>query len=58
MDLQVTDYNKAVIEWCNTILKCHYNLTFLTKEYSEDIVRENRALIDRNLIQMTLHPNT
>ena len=54
MDLQVNNYNEAVIEWCNTILKSHYNLSFLTKKNTEDTVRENRVLIDRNLIQMTL----
>jgi len=54
VDLQVTDYNKAITEWCNTILACHYNLSFLTKDYNKDKVRENRALIDRNLVRMHL----
>ena len=54
MELNVTDYNEAIIKWCNTILGCHYNLLFLTEDYSKDKVRENRALIDRNLVRMHL----
>ena len=54
MELNVTDYNEEVTEWCNNILASHYNLSFLPKDYSKEKVRKNRALIDRNLVRMNL----
>lgn len=46
MELNVNNYNESVTKWCNTILGCHYNLSFLTEDYSKEKVRENRALIN------------
>ena len=54
MELNVTDYNESVTQWCNTILCCHYNLFFLIEDYSKEKVRENRAFIDRNLVKVNL----
>jgi len=54
MKLNTTDYNKAVTDWCKTVLECHNNLSFLTEDYSHEGELENRAYIDRNLIKMNL----
>lgn len=54
MELNVNDYNDAVKEWCTMLLESHYNLAFLTKDFSRSMVRDKRAVIDRNLVRMNL----
>jgi hypothetical protein len=52
MDLKVTDFNASIVYWCKIILESQNSLAFLSKEFSPQNIKDNRAEIDRNLIQM------
>jgi hypothetical protein len=54
MELNVSNYEQAIAGWCEAILESRKKLLFLTEGFTVKSVYDNRAVIDRNLVAMTV----
>lgn len=54
MELNISNYEQAIAGWCETILESRKKLLFLTEGFAVKTVYDKRAVIDRNLVAMTV----